>query len=179
MSDIITITGLVATNPRHIMTSEGLSITSFRLASNQRRFDRVQQKWVDADTNWYTITSFRQLALNCSVSVEKGQRVLVTGKLRVREWDNGERIGTNVDIEAESIGHDLSWGTSTFSRTIMSTAAPEQQFALDSENSEAADDDPDATDLREPEREAGSEREPEADLVAEFEPTLVEESLPF
>jgi len=124
MSDIITITGLVATNPRHIMTSEGLSITSFRLASNQRRFDRVQQKWVDADTNWYTITSFRQLALNCSVSVEKGQRVLVTGKLRVREWDNGERIGTNVDIEAESIGHDLLWGTAKFVRSIVASSAP-------------------------------------------------------
>jgi len=179
MPDIITLTGLVATNPRHIMTTEGLSITSFRLASSQRRFDRSQERWVDAETNWYTITSFRRLALNCSTSILKGQRVLVTGKLRIREWDTGDRVGTTIDIEAESIGHDLSWGTSTFSRTIMSTAAPEQQFAPDSENSEAADDDPDATDLREPEREAGSEREPEADLVAEFEPTLVEESLPF
>ena len=85
MPDMITLTGLVATNPRHILTSEGLSITSFRLASSQRRFDRSQERWVDAETNWYTITSFRQLALNCSTSILKGQRVLVTGKLRIRE----------------------------------------------------------------------------------------------
>jgi len=129
MPDLITLTGLVATTPRHILTSEGLSITSFRLASSQRRFDRSAERWVDGDTNWYTITSFRQLALNCSTSIEKGQRVLVTGKLRIREWDNGERVGTTVDIEAESIGHDLSWGTSKFSRSIVASvrgdAAPE------------------------------------------------------
>lgn len=124
MSDTITITGLVATNPRHILTSEGLSITSFRVASAQRRFDRAQERWIDVETNWYTITSFRQLALNCSLSVEKGQRVVVSGRLRIREWDNGERVGTTVEIEADSVGHDLRWGTATFSRSIASSSAP-------------------------------------------------------
>ena len=40
MTDTITLTGLVATTPRHLVTSEGLPITSFRLASTQRRYDR-------------------------------------------------------------------------------------------------------------------------------------------
>ena len=43
---------------------------------------------------------------------------MVIGKLRVRDWDNGERAGTSVEIEAESIGHDLIWGTSSFVRTV-------------------------------------------------------------
>lgn len=127
MPDTITITGLVATNPRHILTSDGLSITTFRLASNQRRFDRSQERWIDVDTNWYTVTSFRQLALNASTSIEKGQRVLVTGRLKIREWDNGERVGTTVEIEAESIGHDLLWGTASFSRSIVSSTAPSSE----------------------------------------------------
>lgn len=75
------------------------------------------------ETNWYTITSFRQLALNASTSIEKGQRVVVAGRLRIREWDNGERVGTTVEIEADSIGHDLLWGTSTFTRSIVSSPA--------------------------------------------------------
>lgn len=50
MSDTVTVIGLVATNPRHILTSEGLSITSFRLASSQRRFDRAQERWIDVET---------------------------------------------------------------------------------------------------------------------------------
>jgi single-strand DNA-binding protein len=118
MTDTITITGLVATVPRHLVTTEGLSITSFRLASTQRRFDRSHERWVDGDTNWYTITTFRQLAINAAGSVSKGDRVVATGRLRIRDWENGERAGTNVDIEADALGHDLSWGTSSFSRTI-------------------------------------------------------------
>ena len=122
MTDTITLTGLVATDPRHVVTSEGLAITSFRLASTQRRFDRSQEKWIDGDTNWYTITTFRQLAMNSAGSVKKGERVVVTGRLRIREWQSGERTGLNIDVEADAVGHDLSWGTSTFSRSISATS---------------------------------------------------------
>jgi single-strand DNA-binding protein len=121
VSDIITLTGIVGTEPRALTTGEGLAITSFRLASTQRRFDRAKDKWVDGDTNWYTITTFRQLATNAAVSVKKGERILVTGRLRIREWESGGKAGTNIDIEADSLGHDLSWGTAAFSRAAGST----------------------------------------------------------
>ena len=119
MSELISVAGLVATTPRHLVTQDGLPITSFRLASSQRRFDRSQNKWIDGETNWFTVTGFRQLAINSSTSVSKGDRILVAGKLRVRDWDNGERAGTSVEIEAESIGHDLSWGSAVFTRTVL------------------------------------------------------------
>lgn len=119
MSEQISVTGLVATSPRHLVTQDGLPITSFRLASSQRRFDRVQNKWIDGETNWFTVTGFRQLAINASVSISKGDRVLVAGKLRVRDWDNGERAGTSVEVEADAIGHDLSWGSAKFTRTVL------------------------------------------------------------
>jgi len=119
MSETISVQGLVATTPRHLVTQDGLPITSFRMASTHRRFDRTTKKWVDGETNWYTITAFRQLAINVAGSISKGERVVVSGKLRVRDWDNGERAGTSVEIEAEAIGHDLTWGTSTFTRTVM------------------------------------------------------------
>jgi single-strand DNA-binding protein len=119
MSEKISVQGLVATTPRHLITQDGLPITSFRMASTHRRFDRTTKKWVDGETNWYTITAFRQLAINIAGSVSKGERVMVSGKLRVRDWDNGERAGTSVEIEAEAIGHDLNWGTGTFTRTVL------------------------------------------------------------
>lgn len=75
--------------------------------------------WVDGETNWYTITAFRQVAINCAGSVNKGERVMVMGTLHIRYWDNGERAGTSVEIQAESVGHDLAWGTSTFIRTVL------------------------------------------------------------
>jgi single-strand DNA-binding protein len=127
MSDNITLTGIVASPPRSVTTAEGLAITSFRLASNQRRFDKSQEKWVEGDTNWYTVSTFRQLAANAAVSINKGERVVVTGRLRVREWEAGGKKGTNVEVEADALGHDLSWGTAAFSRgggAATSDAAP-------------------------------------------------------
>lgn len=116
MNDNIFITGLVATTPRHLTTSEGLAITSFRLASSQRRYDAGIGRWIDGDTNWYTISSFKGLADNTAQSVSKGDRVMVYGKLRIRDWENTDRPGTTVEVEAETIGHDLSMGVSKYER---------------------------------------------------------------
>jgi single-strand DNA-binding protein len=89
------------------------------LASSQRRFDRNQNKWIDGETNWFTVTAFRQLAINSAGSINKGDRLVVAGKLRIRDWDNGERAGTSVEVEADSLGHDMTWGSSVFTRTVL------------------------------------------------------------
>lgn len=116
MTDTIFVTGLVATTPRHLVTSDGLAITSFRLASSQRRFDRASSRWVDGDTNWYTVSTFRSLASNSAESIQKGDRVMVNGRLRIRDWENTDRSGTTVEIEADSLGHDLTFGTASYKR---------------------------------------------------------------
>lgn len=138
MSESFTVSGLVATTPRHLVTQEGLPITSFRLASSKRRFDRTKKIWVDGETNWFTINSFRQLAINSASSISKGDRIVVSGRLKVRDWDNGERSGTSVEIEADCLGHDLVWGTSEFSRTVLVREDPEddgpEENELDSES---------------------------------------------
>jgi single-strand DNA-binding protein len=164
MTDTITLTGLVATIPRHVVTSEGLPITSFRLASTQRRYDRGQQKWIDGETNWYTITSFRQLATNAILSVQKGQRVVVTGRLRLRDWQKEEKNGTNVEIDADALGHDLSWGSAVFTRSV-ATAVAEADAEATAEDSadEASTDDGDVDTADETDgRAAVLEREPAA-----------------
>jgi single-strand DNA-binding protein len=117
VTDTIALTGIVATTPRHLVTSSGLAITSFRLACRQRRFDRVRNAWVDADTNWYTVSCFRQLAHNVERSVHKGEPVLVTGRLRIRDWENADRAGTSVEVEADAVGHNLTWGTAALVRS--------------------------------------------------------------
>jgi single-strand DNA-binding protein len=120
MPSKITATGLVATTPRHLITTDGVKITSFRLADNSPRYDYTKKAWVEDSTNWFTITAYGDLAVNVAGSVNKGERIVVSGDLRVRDWDNGERAGTSVEIQAETIGHDLAWGTGVFSRTILS-----------------------------------------------------------
>jgi single-strand DNA-binding protein len=127
MTENLSVSGLVATEPRHIVTSEGLAITSFRLAALQRKFDREIGQWREDGTNWYTVSAFRGLATNVASSVSKGQRVLVSGRLKVRDWDTGERSGISVDIEADAIGHDLTFGTTTFERNRLPEAPSREE----------------------------------------------------
>jgi single-strand DNA-binding protein len=116
MTDNITVTGAVGNDPRLHVTDQGLAIASFRLASTRRYFDRTKGTWEDGETNWYTVSGFRQLAHNTATSVHKGERVVVHGRLRVRAWENGGKSGTAIEIEADSIGHDLTWGTTTLTK---------------------------------------------------------------
>ncbi|KRC62974.1 hypothetical protein ASE14_04050 [Agromyces sp. Root81] len=116
MTDIITVTGVVGTDPKHHVTNGGLAITTFRLASTRRVFDRTKGAWEDGETNWYTVSAFRQLATNASLSIRKGERVIIRGRLRLRAWETGERSGTAVEIEADSIGHDLAWCVTSYAK---------------------------------------------------------------
>ncbi|WP_348787557.1 single-stranded DNA-binding protein [Leifsonia sp. NPDC080035] len=116
MTESVAVRGVIATDPRHLVTQAGVAITSFRLVSTRRRFNRDTGTWEDAERNWYTVSSFRRLALSAAGCLAKGDPVLVTGRLAIREW-MGEHRGITAEIEADSIGHDLSWGSSTFTRS--------------------------------------------------------------
>jgi len=134
LSDIlVTATGIVGTPPRHATLPSGASVASFRLASTRRRL--VDDRWVDGPTTWVTVTCWRQLADNVMGSVEKGQRVVVQGRLLVRRWKTEDgRSGVNVEIEAAGLGSDLVFGTSVFTRASRSAygevSVPPEQAAL-------------------------------------------------
>lgn len=117
MSTPICIVGTVATQPRVTRSGAGVAFCTFRIASNERRYDRDKGEWVDGATNWLTVNAFRHLAEHAAESFRKGERVLVTGRLRVRRWEHDEKSGTAVEVEADALGHDLRWGVSRFTRT--------------------------------------------------------------
>jgi len=117
---MVTLVGHVISEVRYATTAGGVPVASFRLAATDRRFDRQRQMWVEGDTSFFTIWSWRWLAENVLGSVGRGDPLLVTGRMRVREWDNGEGNprGVAAEIEATAIGHDLSRGTSAFRRAV-------------------------------------------------------------
>lgn len=116
MNDVVTVEGIVGSDPKHITTNAGLAITNFRMASTHRYFDRTADRWEDGDTNWFTVVAFRTLAVNVRESIAKGEHVLVTGRLRIRAWETAGRNGTTVEIEASAVGHDLNWATTQATR---------------------------------------------------------------
>lgn len=117
MSDTITLIGNIATEPIFKTTPGGMQILSFRLATNERRFDEASKTWIDGEANWYSVSVFRKLAQHASASLRKGERVIVKGRLRLRRWESDGRQGIAAEINADSIGHDLLFGTTVFTRT--------------------------------------------------------------
>ena len=73
---------------------------------------------MDGNTNWFTVQGYRQLAGNMGCSIKKGQRVIVVGRLKMRSWEKDGRIYHVAEIDAESVGHDLMWGSANFIRTV-------------------------------------------------------------
>ena len=117
MNETITITGNIATEPEHKHT-----------AGRRLDHDLPASRAVSAGTTGSPgrgsmarptgtrVSTFRSLADHAFHSLRKGDRVLLTGRLRVRDWDTGARKGTTVEIDAEAIGHDLLWGTTRFEK---------------------------------------------------------------
>ena len=155
MADTVTVAGLIATPIKHTVTSDGLEISSFRLASSSRRYDRAAHAWVDGETNWFTVTAFRQLAANVQASLDKGHRIVVSGRLRVREWRNGEQLGRDVEIIADALGPDLAWGRAQYTRTPRQTpseSAPSAVAPVDADAAPAEEREvPDASEVSESE----------------------------
>ena len=131
MNDMITVRGFVASEVKSSTTTGGTATASFRLGTTERRYDRANNTWVDGNTNWYTVQSFRYLAGHVGCSIKKGQRVLVAGKLRLRQWEHEGRVYHVAEIDAESVGHDLMWGSANFTR-MNGTSAPTDAAAANS-----------------------------------------------
>ena len=115
MDGSIIVRGVVATRPRHVVTADGLAVASFRILSG-RSAGREHR-------SWFTVTALRKLADAVECSLAPGDAVLVTGRLRVREWMGGG-VGATAEVEAEAIGRELGAGRERPSRAAAPDASP-------------------------------------------------------
>lgn len=99
-------------------------IASFRLAHTPRI--RRNGEWVDGPTTWISVTCFRALAENVAKSLNRGDPVLVAGRLRTNVWEKDGVTYERLMLEAMTVGHDLSRGTASFVRTVTENAADER-----------------------------------------------------
>ena len=105
----VTVVGTLVSDmhPRRVGPDAAL-VLNFRVACNERRFDKASESWVDGESLYLSVSCWRRLAENAA-SLVKGDPVIVRGKLRTREWttEQGERRSV-VELEANSIGPDLA-----------------------------------------------------------------------
>jgi single-strand DNA-binding protein len=138
----IDLAGFVVSEPSFKRLATGTSTAKLRVAYTERRLNRETGEWGDGPTSFVTVLCWRALADNVAMCLRKGEPVLVRGRLRVREYEgkDGSR-GTETEIDASSVGHDLSRGVAHFSRTrrapgetaAESAEAPAAAQAQDSE----------------------------------------------
>lgn len=129
MSDTITVIGNIATPPERKVTASGLVITSFRLATNDSRFDRQTNAWIDGEPNYFSVSIFRALAENAYYSLHRGERIIVSGKLRIKQWETATTKGWTAEIDAEAVGHDLQFGTTRFDKAPKRATEPQSEVA--------------------------------------------------
>jgi single-strand DNA-binding protein len=121
----ITLAGTLAADPELRFTGTGVAVANFTVATNDRRFDKNTNAWVDGDATFLRCTLWRQAAENLVESLSRGDRVLLTGTLRQREWqtDQGEkRYAFEVDVT--EIGPSLKWATATVRKATRTSATP-------------------------------------------------------
>jgi len=129
MNDLlITVSGWVATEPRFLAGPSGARMTSFRLASTSRYFDRDKGEWVDGRTEWFTVRVFRAAAVTVADSIAKGQPVVVHGRLKTTTWESEQGPRVDLVIDATSVGHDLTRGIAKFQRATGTTELPPEAF---------------------------------------------------
>jgi single-strand DNA-binding protein len=114
----ITLRGFVTAEPRFRQTVQTATpVAEIRVGSTPRRLNRETGEWLDAPTSYYTVKCWRRLAINAASSLHKGDMVVVRGKFYMSHWvDNQQRPRTTLEIEADSLGHDLAYGWSHFLR---------------------------------------------------------------
>ncbi|WP_209325118.1 single-stranded DNA-binding protein [Brevibacterium renqingii] len=120
----ITVTGTIATEPAGRTLPSGRACSSFRLAVNHWRVDRTTGEFIDDGTSWFSVDCYGDLASNTSTSLRLGTAVIVTGNLKIREWETEERSGIAPTVVAEHIGPDLRYGTAHYRKAKSPDRAP-------------------------------------------------------
>lgn len=110
----LTVAGRLVADPEHRTTRAGVQFTIFRLATNARRRNR-EGVFVDGPTSYYNVATYRSLGMNSHTSLHKGDPVVVRGRLTINDFQRADDSwGSSADIDAYSVGHDLTFGTTEY-----------------------------------------------------------------
>jgi single-strand DNA-binding protein len=111
-----TITGNLTREPEIRYTRDGDAMSQLGVAVNRRWQDRTTAEWQES-TSYFDVVCWRDLAENVALSLTKGMRVVVTGRIEQRSWetDVGEHR-TKVEIVADEIGPSLRFATADVHR---------------------------------------------------------------
>ena len=117
----ITVIGNVVNSPTRNRTQNG-SVTNFRVAATERRFDSATEGWIDGHSFFVDVECWGELGGNVSHSISKGDPVVVVGAIRTHEWESEQGRRSRPQIRAEAVAPNLARGVADFRKASRSSA---------------------------------------------------------
>ncbi|MDI9889950.1 single-stranded DNA-binding protein [Microbacterium sp. IEGM 1404] len=114
---VITVVGNLTADPELRYTQNGIPVANFTIASTPRTLDRQTGEWKDGEALFLRASVWREFAEHVAGSLTKGARVIATGRLKQRSYQDreGERR-TSIELEVDEIGPSLRYATAVVTR---------------------------------------------------------------
>lgn len=142
----LTIIGNLTGDPDLRFTPAGAAVANFTVAATPRTFDKQSQEWRDGDTLFMRCNVWREQAESVAESLTKGSRVIVTGRLRQRSFDDREgQKRTVVELEVDEVGPSLRWAQAKVTKAARSSQGGGNTYAQGGSYGGGSDGDPWAT----------------------------------
>ncbi len=136
----ITILGNITRDPELRFTPNGTPVATFGIAANRRYRNNKTNEWIE-DVSFFNVTAWFKLAENCAESLSRGDRVLISGRLNQRSWEDkdGNKRST-VDINADVVAPSLEFASCQINKNEKSTASMDNS-SDDQEEADFTDED--------------------------------------
>ena len=126
----ITVVGNLTDDPELRFTPSGAAVANFTVASTPRILDKATNEWKDGDALFLRCSIWRQAAENVAESLQRGARVLVTGRLRQRSYETKEgEKRTVVELEVDEVGPSLRWATAKVTKARVAAAVAAARYS--------------------------------------------------
>ena len=143
---ITTVVGNLVQDPELRFTPAGAAVANFTVASTPQTFDKASGQWKDGDTLFMRCNVWRQPAEHAAESLSRGDRVIVTGRLRQRSFETKEgEKRTVVELEVDEVGPSLRYATAKVNkvgRGSGGSTVPENTWQARSSGRPSEDEDP-------------------------------------
>lgn len=110
---VTTIVGNLAGDPELRFTPSGAAVANFTVCATPKTKNKNTEQWEDGETLYMRCSIWREAAENVAESLHRGDRVVVTGRLVSRSWDDKDSGAkrTVVEMQADEVGPSLRYAT--------------------------------------------------------------------
>lgn len=120
---IITLAGNLTADPELRYVASGIPVTTFTVASTPKTQNHATQQWEDGEPMFVRCTVWREYAENVAESLNKGMRVIVTGRLTTRHYEHNGQQRTSLEMQVDEIGPSLRYATAQVQKTATARTA--------------------------------------------------------